>query len=63
MVSNLPKPFNSKLEWPWSNKDLQLPDTMSDGSLWPKVSIVTPSYNHGQYIEETIRSVILQGYH
>lgn len=61
-LEDLPSPPVGKAGWPWTEQTKPLPNLMPDGSEWPRLSIVTPNYNYGQFLEETIRSVLLQGY-
>lgn len=62
LLQNLPSLSADKSGWPWNLETVIPLKPESDQSIYPKISIVMPSYNQAEYIEESIRSILLQNY-
>jgi glycosyltransferase involved in cell wall biosynthesis len=60
LLKVLPSPPEGKTGWPWTVETT--PALYNERNSWPKLTIVGPSYNQGNFLEETIRSVLLQNY-
>lgn len=63
-LHELPPPPAGKSGWPWTEASPAWTEEVEGDAVpaWPKLTIVTPAYNAATFIEETIRSVLLQGY-
>lgn len=53
-----PGPLGGGCNWPW----MPLAGPVEPSGSWPRITLVTPSFNQARYIEESLRSVIGQGY-
>jgi len=59
LLAALPPPPLGRHGWPW---DVQTAPFAKNADVWPRVAIVLPSFKQADYLEEALRSVLLQNY-
>jgi glycosyltransferase involved in cell wall biosynthesis len=62
LLIELPPPPSGKTGWPWTETSTHFIESIMSNKSCPRISIITPSYNQGIYLEATVRSVLLQKY-
>ncbi len=59
LLATLPPPPAGRHGWPW---DVQTAPFAENPENWPRIAIVLPSFKQADYLEEALRSVLLQNY-
>ncbi len=60
LLGKLPPPPSGRTGWPWTVESVPPPDAAT--LPWPRLTIVMPSYQQAAFVEEGLRSVLLQNY-